>query len=752
MPHITRVVILGCLLLLSVSGYAADYIGANACKQCHQSQFDLWQKSDHFHAMQKATSASVLGDFENAETHFHNIKTRFLRRDNQYFIETRSQDGEVRAFEVLYTFGHQPLQQYLVDIGEGKLQAFDVAWDSRAKSKGGQRWFHLQPDEQISPEHPFFWQGHFQNWNSRCADCHSTDLRKNYNPQSASFDTRWSDINVACEACHGPGSDHLLLARSGKVNRDNTGLLNTGNHTAWQFRKGESIASPVTTSDNKEIDICGGCHSRRLPIAKAAPGANYHDQYSLQLLSPGLYFADGQIQDEVFVLGSFLQSKMYQQGVGCTDCHEPHSGEVKLAGNALCAQCHLTTTFDTALHHGHEAASPGSFCVDCHMPERRYMGVDDRRDHSFKVPKQHTENTSPFVCQNCHQDLSTKWLNNAISLLSTSPSKKRPSDSNTQILDWASANLKSRNFDMLSVRDLAANVADNNLAPIIRATLIEQLATMPSRVTLEVARAALTDHDPMVRRAATAALAFLPAIDRWSLLKPLADDKSRSVRFELAAVMIDVLDQLPPADQSMLVQLLDEYRESLSLSLDSPGTQLVLANLAARQGEHSKAEAHFRTALTISPGFVPALLNFAEYLRMTGQNGETDQLLKKALKVAPDSASVQHAWGLQLVRKKEVTNALPYLLTAATIDGAQPRFAYVYAVALDSLGEADKALVHLKRADQRWPNQIDILNTLLLYADKQNQLDTHLTYLSQLSALTPSSPLVKQLIQKYQPR
>jgi tetratricopeptide (TPR) repeat protein len=734
-------------LLLTTTGFPADYIGAKACASCHENESALWQKSDHFHAMQLATPATVLGDFTNTEVSFHNIKTRFFVEDKKHFIETKNEAGKVQKFKVLYTFGHQPLQQYLVEIGNGKLQAFNIAWDSRSVIDGGQRWFHLQPHEDISPEHPFFWQSHFQNWNSRCADCHSTDLKKNYNAELDSYDTQWSDINVACEACHGPGSDHLSLAQSNKLDADNSGLLKTGTRTAWLFKNGDSIASPMTASDDKEIDICGGCHSRRLPIGKLTPGAAYQNQYLLQLLSPGLYFPDGQIQDEVFVLGSFLQSKMYQKGVRCTNCHEPHSGGVKLPGNALCNQCHLPTTFDTLEHHGHRPESSGSFCVDCHMPERLYMGVDDRRDHSFVVPKLITtasENAS--ACSSCHENKSPEWINESILLLAPH------SANNTSSGHWSLTNQRSRNLDTLSIGDLSRHAADETLPAIIRATLIEQLANFPSRITLEAAVAALTHHDPMIRRAAAGSIGFLPAADRWPLLKSLADDKTRSVRFAAAAALTDVLDQLPLADKKRVNVLLADYQASLAFSLDSPSTQMAMAQLSMGLGDRQQAELHYVKALDISPGFVPALLNYAEFLRASARDPEVQKHLLKAIEVAPDSAGAQHAYGLYLVRQKQVSDAIPYLRKAATINDAQPRFSYVYAVALDSIGSTDSAIVHLKTADKRWPNQMDILNTLLQYADKQNQLASHLPYLSKLSALSPSSPLVKQLLQKYQSR
>jgi cytochrome c553 len=77
-------------------------------------------------------------------------------------------------------FGVYPLQQYLLPLDDGRLQALSIAWDSRPAEEGGQRWYHLYPDEAIAHDDPLHWTGPYQNWNTRCAECHSTDLHKNY--------------------------------------------------------------------------------------------------------------------------------------------------------------------------------------------------------------------------------------------------------------------------------------------------------------------------------------------------------------------------------------------------------------------------------------------------------------------------------------------------------------------------------------------------------------------------------------------
>ena len=165
------------------------YVGSDSCAQCHQQQFNDWQLSDHHKAMQPANSETMLGNFDDVTLEFHDIETRLFRDGDSFKVATTGKNGEQGVFTISYTFGHYPLQQYLVDIGEGHLQALNLAWDSRSADQGGQRWYHLQADEEINPEHPFFWARHFQNSNSRCIVCHSTNVVKNYNPENNSYAT-----------------------------------------------------------------------------------------------------------------------------------------------------------------------------------------------------------------------------------------------------------------------------------------------------------------------------------------------------------------------------------------------------------------------------------------------------------------------------------------------------------------------------------------------------------------------------------
>ncbi|MCL6416449.1 hypothetical protein MIB92_12370 [Aestuariirhabdus sp. Z084] len=727
-------------------GDEASYVGAASCQQCHQSQYADWQNSHHFRSMLPANEASVLGDFSGQVLEFHGLETRYFKRDQRYWVSTRNRHGKIKTYPVLFTFGFSPLQQYLVETDNGHLQALNVAWDSRPKVDGGQRWFHLQADTAIDAEHPFFWDRYFQNWNARCADCHSTGLQKKYNPADHSYDTQWAEVNVACEACHGPASQHVEQMQQNPA-ATVSGFAQSGSPALpWQFKPNNPIAQPVNRHDrlkniNQQIDQCGGCHSRRSQLSPMQ-GNNYHDNYSIALLRDGLYYPDGQIEDEVFVLGSFLQSKMYRAGVTCNNCHDPHSTRLKLAGNALCSQCHLPTQYDNSSHHQHKADSTGSQCVNCHMPERTYMQVDRRRDHGFHIPNPVTaqSTSSPDTCLSCHQEKDAQWSRNAY--------QRRFGDPTADAAALAIAGLRNR--DPLSVRAAEQALTDPKASAIGRGSLVVAMSTVPSRVSLQAALSQLDDADPIVRRAALESLAGLNPDQRWRIAAPLLEDPVRSVRFAAAVLLASQLSQLPEAQSTSLQRELDAYQTSLRATMDHPSSLLQLSNLALDLGNASIARQHLQQALKIQPGYTAASLNLA-YLYQTSQQPEKEQtVLQKALVQAPDDANVLHAYGLYLVRSKQYDQASSYLAKAVNADNAQPRHAYLHAVAVENSGQRQQAISLLKHANQRWPNQYDILMTLVLYLDQEQGLTEAAPYLSQLSAIAPNSPQVKAYLKRLQ--
>ena len=404
----------------------AAYVGRQACAGCHQREHDLWTGSHHDLAMQVADETTVLGNFNNATiTHF-GITSTFYTRGGKFYVRTEGPDGTLQEYEVLYTFGVAPLQQYLVELSGGRYQALSLAWDSRPKGQGGQRWFHLYPHEKIAHDDELHWTGRNQNWNFMCADCHSTNLQKKYDLKQDAYQTTWSEMDVSCEACHGPGSRHVQWATSGAYRNETRKPGSNGflvqlrepEPPVWAADPEKGTAKRLTLRvSHDEIETCAQCHSRRAVLRDAKdPGRPFLDSYLPVLLEPNLYHADGQIDGEVYEYGSFLQSKMYRAGVTCSDCHEPHSLKIRAPGNALCTRCHAAERFDRPGHSFHKPASTGAQCVACHMPEKTYMVVDPRRDHSIRIPRPDltVQQGTPNACTQCHRNKSAQWAAGAI--------------------------------------------------------------------------------------------------------------------------------------------------------------------------------------------------------------------------------------------------------------------------------------------------------------------------------------------------
>jgi predicted CXXCH cytochrome family protein len=723
--------------------YETKYVGAESCRSCHAAEYQQWSESDHFKAMQLANEGSVLGDFSNTTVNFHNVTSNFYREGKKYLISTINRSGEQQSFEIKYTFGYYPLQQYLVETEKGHFQALNIAWDSRELEQGGQRWFHLQPDEDITPEHPFYWTNHFQNWNSRCADCHSTNLQRNYQAADNSFATTFSEATVACEACHGAGSKHVELASS----KDLSASVDKGFEVAsstklqWQFNASRDIAEPVGEKNQDDLNMCGACHALRGKLNDSQNKDSFHNQNRLQLINQDSYFFDGQTKEEAFVLGSFLQSKMHHKGVTCSNCHNPHTGKVLVEDNGLCTQCHKAQVYDQIEHHHHSVSSAGAQCINCHMPEKTVMQIDARRDHSFTIPRPDLSLSLgvPNACTQCHQGKGNEWAQTqAVDWGFTS------SDDH-----WAHLLQRASNNDVLVTRAAAQAILNTGLPPLIRASLLQHLAPLPSRVSADVARQGLLDNSPLVRRGAVAALQNFPAELRWQHLSPYFADPNLAVRVQIAQALVDVYGSLTVEQKALLDSLISEYRKTLLISQDSVSTQLNIANLEVRLGNLDQAERAYRQALKIEPAYVPALLNLAEFYRSSNRPTEEQPLLLKAVSIAPDSGAAQHSLGLFFVRRQDYAYAMQHLKLATMQNDAAPYYSYVYSVALENQGQIDEAISSLKSADERWPNQYEILMTLILYLEKNHNEQQVLPYLSKLSAIAPSAPAVQQLVNKY---
>jgi predicted CXXCH cytochrome family protein len=567
------------------------------------------------------------------------------------------------------------------------------------------------------------WTSLSQNWNYTCAECHSTNLQKNYRPDTRTYATTWSEINVSCEACHGPASGHLAWAGRAASARGAdplNGLVFSMRDTSggtWTLPPGASIAKRTAPlSSRAEVETCARCHARRgqswLDYQFGQPLATTH---RVALLDEGLYEADGQQRDEVFEHGSFLQSKMYAAGVTCSDCHDPHTGVRKAQGNALCTQCHVPAAYDAPSHTHHRAGTPAADCRACHMPARNYMVVDARRDHAFKVPRPDESVTygTPNACASCHADKPATWAAAAVTRWYGRKAAERPSF--TAAFVAGRTGVPGANAQLATVIDDAAQPA------IVRATALSLLAPSADPAQAERILRAGRDPDPLVRRAsATASEAIAPQAG-VPVLTALLSDPVRTVRLEAVAQLATIAG--PPSDpqaRAVFDRAADEFRQSQAANAERPEAQVTLGGFEARLGRADAAEAAYRTAMALQPQFAPSYVNLADLLRATGRDAEGEQVLRDALGVVPPAGrpALQHALGLQLVRAKRYADAMVWLRLAAEGDAGDARYAFVYGVALHDTGQAAEGRRVLEGAARRHPGNADVLGALVAFSQE----------------------------------
>ena len=734
---------------------ALAFVGSESCAGCHRFEAELWRSSQHKQAMDHAGDKSVLGDFNDASFDYHNVRSRFFRKDGKFFVETDGPDGELGAFEIKYTFGIDPLQQYLIEFPDGRLQALSIAWDSRAKQQGGQRWFHLYPNEEIKHDDVLHWTKLNQTWNFMCAECHSTGVRKNYDAVSNRYATTFSEISVGCEACHGQGSRHVAWARDqkswwpfGKTDDPAKGLverLSERRDATWSINPatGNATRSRAPRLLRAEVETCGLCHARRGQFSEAwLPGRWLSDTHVVAPIRQGLYHADGQMLDEVYNYGPFKQSRMFAAGVTCSDCHEPHSGKLRAPGEGVCLQCHASDKYATAAHQRHEGANPPLSCASCHMPERTYMVVDQRHDHSFRVPRPDVSARlgTPNACNDCHSDKTADWAAAAVERWH-GPNRKG-------LQDYAEA-FQAAWVGRSEAADLLRRVVANRHVPAFaRASALMELRPYVSPSNASLARAGLSDPDPMVRIGALAMLEGIPGEQLWPLVAPLLSDSNRGVRINAVMLLASVpkLSQ-PPADRDRFERAAAEFVAAQRLNADRPEARSTLGHFYARRGLAAEAETEYRAALRLSPQFAPAAINLADLYRQRGRDGAGEEVLRAAIDVSPQHAGLHHALGLTLTRLKRHDEAIAELRRAAEIEPERARYTYVYAVALHSAGHAENATTVLEQNLARHPGDRDTLMALVSFHREAGHIDLTLKYAEQLARIIPEDNDLARLIQ-----
>ena len=722
----------------------AHFVGSAACTSCHVEQAAAWRGSQHRAATAEANEQTVLGRFDNARFTYAGTTTEFAKHDGKFVVRTDGPDGKVGDFDVKYTFGVAPLQQYLIELSGGRVQALSIAWDSRPRNRGGQRWFHLYPNERITHDDELHWSRPSQNWNFMCADCHSTGVRKNYHPETDRFQTHFAEISVGCEACHGPGSRHLEWAAVRTDGKSGPIDVTKGLNTRLDERRGVAWIANATTGNAtrsrprtsaREIETCAQCHARRSQIADGyEAGQPLLDYYRPALLSRPLYHADGQQHDEVYIWGGFLQSKMYARGVTCSDCHNPHSGSLRAEGNAVCATCHLSAKYDTPAHHHHQMASAGATCIGCHMPATTYMVIDPRHDHSLRIPRPDLSVTlgTPNACTSCHTQRDARWAATRMTAWFGGTTALGPHERLAMALSAADSGALD------AQPRLSALAADATQSTIARATGLAEVSFPRTSAALTALANGLRDTSALVRLGALQSVAQFPVASRLSMVTPLLSDPMKSIRVEAAQVLAAVpADQMSVEAQPAFERAAAEYVEVQRYNADRAEARVNLGTFLAERGDFVGAETELRSAIRMAPSSIPAYVNLADVYRTLGRDAAGERLLRDGIAGAPRSGVLHFALGLALTRLNRGDSALREFARAAGLEPGNARFAYVHAIALHSAGRVDAAIASLKSALTAHPGDGDILAALAKFYEARGERAQARRYGDELRALTP---------------
>ncbi len=677
------------------------------CVSCHQAESQGWLQSDHANAMALPSQETVKGNFKRQSVEHYGQKALFFIDNGQYKV-TVSYDERVDTYPIKYTFGHFPLQQYLVETEPGKLQVLPFAWDARNKTNGGQRWYHNYSHEEIRPKDRLHWRQPLQNWNGMCADCHSDGLVRNYDVDNDRFSSEFDNINVGCLSCHGDMSEHVQQSKIANLAKANT----SSQHSTGQWLRGvgdKTAHWQGEARDNDFMDNCFACHSLRAPLTDGIKANTaFLDQFMPNLLAAPLYHADGQIKEEDYVYGSFLQSKMFAAGVNCLDCHDQHTMKVKIEGNGLCLQCHGAEVYQVKSHHQHEESSTGAQCVNCHMPTTRYMGVDDRRDHSFKIPRPDisAKFNTPNACTSCHQDKPNTWASEQL-VKWHGPPKAIPSSK--QLLMALNSNQTITLDDHLSI------IADHKLDVISRATALSLLAYSTRTLTGETLKPYLMHEEALIRLSAANVATLLSPADKTALVVPLLTDKYKAVRVAAARSLVD--SKISAVEQNTFIVAFNELQLTNDISSWRGEGRMNKGISALQSGDLISAEKAFKATIAIEPYFDSGYINLADLYRSLQKPAQVSSVLMKGMKNLPKSDALHYSYGLHLVRQKSLVKAVEYFSKAMLLSPENTQYAYTYVLAMDGAGQSVQALNKLK-------------SLILTYADKSQLRDLGL-YLAQ---------------------
>ncbi len=699
-----------------------EFVGDQSCKSCHAKQYDDWLRSDHFMAMQPPNDSTVKGNFNNVSFTADGVTSRFFKKDEKFFINTQGDDGHNYDYEVKYTFGFTPLQQYLVEFPGGKMQVPRVSWDTKQK-----KWFHQYAGQKINSHDWFHWTGNSQNWNTMCASCHSTNLQKNYSIDSDSYHTTYSVINVSCESCHGAGKLHVDF-----VNSDD-------------YKNGKKIPGFYLNKNSEQlpqVNTCAPCHARKTDIsATLTQSKEIMDNYIPEIPSNEHFHADGQVNDEDYIYTSFLESKMFHRGVKCSNCHNPHSGKILFASNQLCLQCHAKK-YDDSSHTFHPVGIAASECKSCHMPGKIYMGVDLRHDHSFRVPRPDlsVKYGTPNACNSCHNKKTSQWATDAI-VKWYGPERK---------YHFADDLIPGSKIDENSEAHLVKLLGDTTVPNIVKATAAYYLGSIPTQNSFSGLLQLLSNGDAQIRYRALRSLSNFPVGNLRENVGPLLSDKVRAVRIAAADLYITIPEKAIPSQYSQaFAAARNELQNYLIYQADFSVGNVMIADHYLRVNDFSNAERFYVRALKKDSLMNYARLNLSTAYNAQAKNDKALEVLETAAEIDPTNDRIYYNMALLYNEMNDKKNAERSFAKAVALKTTNPRVYYNYGLLLNEIKKFKEAETVLQKGISIDPSSVEMYYALCFVYIQSNETIKAKEAAIKLKQLDPGNPNYQQLFKNF---
>ena len=681
----------------------ATYGGSPSCKACHLEAYQLWENSHHGLAERGFKLEADAAAFRPNQQIRHGTQQSEARiADGRPELVAVGLDGKPAIFAVERVLGVDPLRQYMVPAAGGRFQVSELAFDPKQHD-----WFDVYGDEDRKPGEWGHWTGRGMTWNSMCATCHNTRLRKNYHESTDSYRTTKVEMGVGCESCHGPMADHNAW------------------QTAHPGKSGDPTLKPI--GREKMFFVCGSCHSRRAELTgDFHPGENFFDHHALSIPDEtDLFYPDGQIRDEDYEFNAFLGSRMHAAGVRCLDCHEPHSGKTRVAGNNLCMICHAGPTppapkIDLLTHSRHKTGERGDRCVDCHMPQTVYMQRHGRHDHGFTIPDPQLtkELQIPNACNRCHADRTPDWALEA--LQKWYGSREHPARARARTI----ARARSGSAEAIPGLLQLLRTETNGYWRAVSANLVRRWVHDPMVTGALLSSAG--DADPMVRAVSVRALEPLSRLSApaQTILQKRLDDPVRAVRIDAAWSLRTTLETNSLAGADLLAYLhhtgdqpagalqagifyLDRndqpsamkyFRRSAAWDTNSAPPRHALAIGLSLEGKHQEAVTELQIACKLAPRDAEYRFKLGLALNEVGKIEEARAALEEAVKLEPSFAQAWYNLGLAYNATGKTDAAIESLLRAESLDSRSAQIPYARATILARAGKTAEARTAARRA------------------------------------------------------